>query len=686
MTVASPANLLLLLRDCNRPLPSAAQALPEESFLPMCGLTGLYTAVALGGDALQSVTRAMTRAIAHRGPDDDGVWTDPAAGVALGFRRLAIIDVSPNGHQPMTSASGRYVMAYNGEVYNFQELRRELQDVPYRGHSDTEVMLAAFERWGVRAALQRFVGMFAIALWDRERRRLFLARDRLGKKPLYVFARPGFVAFASELKALAPLPQFDRTLDRDALLAYLRYRYVPAPRTIYRFTRKLEPGCLLEIADPGAPLPASEPYWSLLDAARAGLAQPWDAADPEIVAEGERLLADACRLRMISDVPLGAFLSGGIDSSTVVALMQAGASRPVRTFSVRFAETEYNEADHAARVARHLGTDHTEVTLTADAARDLVPQLPEMFDEPLADAGQLPSFLICQAARREVTVAVAGDGGDELFAGYHRYLEGERLAQAALQIPAAGRRLLAAGVGALRSDQWDRLYRTLAPVLPRGWRHRLPGEKIGKLGSLLRADSAREMYRSLLSAWPEPGALVRGATEPADAFDRAFAANGVADGALLDRMMLADQVHYLPDDLLAKTDRVSMAVSLEVRVPLLDHRVVEWSWRLPRRCKVRDGRGKWLLREVLHRHVPEALVDRPKMGFSVPLDTWLRGPLRDWAEALLAPERLAREGIFEPATVRRAWDGFKSGEGRSAHGLWNILVYQAWAERWRPLA
>jgi asparagine synthase (glutamine-hydrolysing) len=649
----------------------------------MCGLTGFFATPGSTAADVRAAVERMLLPIAHRGPDDAGIWTDPA-GVALGFRRLAIIDLSPRGHQPMRSASGRFTMVFNGETYNFRELRAELEreGARFAGHSDSEVMLAAFERWGVRPAVERFVGMFAIALWDAERRALTLIRDRLGKKPLYVYARPGYVGFASELKALAAGPQFDAMLDRDALAAYLRYRYIPAPLTVYRHVRKLEAGCLLEIADPTAPLPDPVRYWSLREVALAGVRDRVDMSDDELVSETERLLADAARRRMIADVPLGAFLSGGIDSSTVVALMQAGAERPVRTFSVAFREADYDEAAHAARVARHLGTDHTEVRLTDDDACAIVPRLPDLFDEPLADAGQLPTFLICQTARRELTVAVSGDGGDEVFAGYNRYVSGERWTRFALRVPASARRAAAAGIDAVGPAGWDRVHAAVAPALPRALRHRLPGEKAAKLAGLLRAGNAAAMYRDLLSAWREPAALVPGAHEPQTALEQAFATPGLD---LLERMLLTDQLHYLPDDLLAKVDRVSMAVSLEVRVPLLDHRLVEWSWRLPRRAKVRQGTGKWILRRILHRHVPPGLVERPKMGFSVPIDRWLRGALRSWAEALLDETRLRREGVLDGGAVRAAWTRLQAGDARPAHGLWSVLVLQAWLERWRPV-
>lgn len=648
----------------------------------MCGLAGFLTRTRHSSDEQESLLRRMITTIVHRGPDDSGTWSDPAAGVGLGFRRLSILDLSELGHQPMRSRSGRYTMVFNGEVYNFQRLRGELegQGAVFRGHSDSEVLLAAFERWGIDAAVPRFLGMFAIAVWDAERRSLSLIRDQLGIKPMYVYAHAGVVAFGSELKALRAGPAFDASLELEALTAYLRYLYVPAPRTIYRHARKLPPGHILTISDPAAPLPEAIPYWSAEDAACRGLAQPFAGDEREATEELDRLLADAVRLQMQSDVPLGALLSGGIDSSTVVSLMQAASTRPVETFSIGFDQEEYNEAAHAARVAGHLGTNHTGLMLTGQDALDVVPRLPEMFDEPFADPSQIPTFLVCQLARRRVTVALSGDGGDEVFAGYHRYMQGERLVEWMGRVPRPARRLVAAGIGSVSPTGWDRVADLAAPLLPGHLRPRLPGEKLHKIRHLMTADSASTMYRSLLSAWQDPDRLVRGArSEPGDV-ERLLA--GSQPSGLLERMMLADQVTYLPDDLLAKTDRASMAVSLEVRVPLLDHRVVEFGWRLPRSLKIRAGQGKWLLRQVLHRRVPKELVERPKMGFSVPIRHWLQGPLATWAEDYLSPDALARNEELNATAVRDAWVGFKAGRGNLALGLWAVLMYLTWKERW----
>ena len=621
----------------------------------------------------------MTDAIAHRGPDDNGVWVDAPAGIALGFRRLAIVDLSANGHQPMRSASGRLVIIFNGEVFNHQDLRRELASsgCSFRGHSDTEVILAAFEQWGIERAVRRFIGMFAIAVWDTGRRELSLIRDRLGIKPLFVYHRDGLVSFGSELKALIAGPEFDRTLDTAALTSYLRYLYVPAPQSIFRHVVKLAPGHILTIADPTAPLRASVPYWSAEVAAKDGLAAQFSGGDEEAVAELEKLLTDAVRLRMQADVPLGALLSGGIDSSTVVALMQASADRPVKTFTIGFDQHDFDEAAHARAVANHLGTDHTELHLTGSDALALIPRLPEMFDEPLADPSQIPTYLVCELARREVTVALTGDGGDELFGGYNRYIQGERMIVEFQRWPGLLRRFSASGLTSVSPRTWNRVRDTLRPVFPVAGRTRFLGERMHKLGDLLRAESTQGMYRSLLSAWQDPEELVVGG-ESAGIPSGSLAGDNRL--ALMERMMLADQTSYLPDDLLAKVDRASMAISLEARVPILDHRVVEFSWRLPRKFKVRDGRGKWILREILYKHVPQPLVDREKMGFSVPLAKWLAGPLRNWAGDLLlsgdGPEFLRSE------VVRREWDRFLAGDSSNAAGIWAVVMFRAWQDRW----
>lgn len=647
----------------------------------MCGFAGILSTAGFSREELDEHVTRMTEPITHRGPDDAGVWGDEHAGVAFGFRRLAIIDVSPLGHQPMTSPSGRYVMVFNGEIYNFKELRRELEShgFRFRGGSDTEVMLAAFERWGVRESVPRFVGMFASAVWDAQRRELVLVRDRLGKKPLFVYQEPGLITFGSELKALFAGPSFDRTIDRAALSSYLRYLYVPAPKSIFQRAIKVPAAHLLTISDPRRPLPSPEPYWSLREAARRGLSQPFEGSDADAIDELDRQMADAVTRRLCADVPLGALLSGGIDSSAVVAFMQEASSQPVKTYTIGFAEEEFNEAQHAAAVARHLGTQHTELMLTGDDACALVPRMADIFDEPLADPSQMPTLLVSQLARREVTVALCGDGGDELFGGYNRYVYGSRVLPRLERVPTGIRRRVGAGMGRVSSTTWDRMHRLTAAVLP-GVPAAHFGERVLKLSHVMNAGSVGGMYRSLLSAWQDPGDIVCDSAADADENERIL--DGSEPVSLLDRMMLADQLVYLPDDLLAKVDRASMAVSLEVRAPLVDHRLVEFSWRLPSGLKLRDGVGKWVLRQVLYRRVPKALVERPKMGFSVPIDRWLRGPLQRWAGDLLEPGELAGTGLFNPAAILEAWQGLQLGRPAGA-ALWAVIMFQAWKARWQ---
>ena len=653
----------------------------------MCGIAGLWQTRGMSEGELGRSAVRMADSLAHRGPDDAGQWVDARAGVALGFRRLAIVDLSPNGRQPMRSVSGRYTIVFNGEVYNHSALRAELEaaGAAFRGHCDAEVIVAAFERWGVEASVRRFVGMFAIAAWDAGRRELTLVRDRLGIKPLFVHAEPGCVSFGSELRAVRTGPRFEDAVDPTSVAAYLRYLYVPAPATIHPRVRKLLPGHLLTVRDPERPLPPARPFWALDEVALAGAAAPLELSDAEAVARFEALLTDAVRLRMEADVPLGALLSGGVDSATVVAVMQAASRAPVRTFTIGFDQREHDESRPARAIARHLGTDHTELRVGGREALGVVAALPDIADEPLADPSLIPTYLVCRLARRHVTVALTGDGGDELFAGYTRYLAGPRLIEWADRWPRPVRRLASACTRSLGPETWTRLHATVAPLLPAAWRTRLAGTKLRKLGRVLAGDGMEERYRALVSAWTDPGALVDGGPEPDTRADALFRL-GTGRLDLMERMMLADQGGYLPDDLLAKVDRASMAVSLEARVPLLDHRLVELSWRLPRRFKVRQGTGKWILRQVLARHLPPALVAREKVGFTVPLAAWLRGPLREWAGDLLEPSRLGGIDGLRPSPVRREWDRLRRGNGDQALGVWAVLLLVAWRERWGPSA
>lgn len=642
----------------------------------MCGFTGLLDPSATQ-DSLSACATAMAAAIIHRGPDDGGVWLDPSVGLALAHRRLSILDLSPLGHQPMASASGRFVIAYNGEVYNFGDLRTELtaHGVAFRGHSDTEVLLAAIEAWGIEQTCRRANGMFAFALWDRESRTLTLGRDRFGQKPLYYGTVGGRFLFGSELKALTAHPGFDGRLDHDSLTLFLRHGYVPAPRSIWRGIAKLTPGCLLQVGADGS-FTAPHPYWSALDAARLGLSTPFDGDAADAADALETLLDDAVGKCMVADVPLGAFLSGGVDSSAVVALMQKRSARPVRTFSIGFADAAYDESKHAAAVARHLGTDHTELTVTEAEALDVIPSLPAMYDEPFADSSQVPTYLLSKLTRAHVTVSLSGDGGDEVFGGYNRYLWGRQLGRLIHTVPGGVRRLGCAALTALPVAGWDGLAAAARPLLPGRLRVAHPGDKLHKLAGVAGAADAETAYLGLTSLWHDP-ALLTGTPEPASAV--VGAARSLA-GDLVERMMMADTVTYLPDDILVKVDRASMAVSLESRIPLLDHRIYEFAWSLPLGLKLAGGQGKRPLRDVLYRHVPRPLIERPKMGFGVPIGDWLRGQLRDWAENLLSEDRLSRQGLLEPRLIRRAWAEHQSGRRNWQHQLWAVLMLQAWLD------
>ena len=621
----------------------------------------------------------MTDTLVHRGPDDGGVWEDIRAGIALGNRRLAIVDLSPEGHQPMRSASGRYVLAFNGEIYNFWMLREELEGRghPFRGHSDTEVMLAAFTEWGIEGALERFNGMFAFALWDREERSLHLARDRMGEKPLYYGRMGDVLLFGSELKALRAHPRFKGEVSRNALALYLRHNYIPAPYTIYEGIRKLPPGTRLTIDEAGN-APGPVPYWSAKEAAERGVANPFGGSEAEAVDELDGLLRDSIGMRMIADVPLGAFLSGGIDSSTVVALMQAQSDRPVKTFSIGFYEDEYSEADYAKEVARHLGTDHTELYVTPEEAMSVIPKLPTLYDEPFSDSSQIPTYLVSELARRHVTVSLSGDGGDELFAGYNRYFWGRSIWHKIGWVPPALRGAAAGALTAVSPQGWDRIFKRLGPVLPGKVRQRMPGDRLHKLAGVLSVKSPEAMYMSLVSLWQRPDFIVVGGSEPPTTLTDPGRWAELPD--FTQRMMYLDTVTYLPDDILVKVDRASMGVSLEGRIPFLDHRLVEFAWRVPLGMKIKDGKGKWLLRQVLNRYVPKKLIERPKMGFGVPIDAWLRGPLREWAEDLLNERRLSGEGFFDPYPIREKWSEHLSGRRNWQYQLWDVLMFEAWLE------
>lgn len=647
----------------------------------MCGIAGFLEAVPLSSaEVLTQVARRMSDTLRHRGPDDGGVWADAGAGIALTMRRLAILDLSPAGHQPMTSPSGRFVIVFNGEIYNCEDLRRDLlaqePALRFRGHSDTEVMLQAFERWGIADAIVRFNGMFAFAVWDCANRTLTLARDRFGEKPLYYGVSHNTLLFGSELKALRVHPGFSDEMDLGAVALYLRHNCIPAPYSIYRRFRKLPPGTLVTFTA-GNFDAKPQTYWSLRQVAESGVLNPYHGNEQDAVENLESLLRDAVKIRMYSDVPLGAFLSGGIDSSTVVALMQSQSGIPVRTFSIGLRESAYDEAPEAARVAKHLGTDHTEFYVTPQEAMAVVPRLPAIYDEPFADSSQIPTFLVAQLARRYVTVSLSGDGGDEMFGGYNRHTWGGPLWQQMKRIPLPLRRAGAAAVTALSPDAWDALYRVASPFLGPKWKQRTVGYKLHKMASMMSSRDAYEMYCRFASHWFEPEKILPGVTEPPS-----LLTNG--DRPRLpspaEQMMYLDSVTYLPDDILAKVDRATMAVSLEGRIPFLDHRVAEFAWRLPLRFKVRERVGKWVLRQVLYRHVPREMIERPKFGFGIPLDSWLRGPLREWAESLLDESRLRNQGLFDPRPIRRTWKEHLAGRLHGEFHIWDILMFQAWLD------
>ena len=638
----------------------------------MCGITGfLDIKQRSSASELRTIAGAMAETLRHRGPDAQTVWVDAERGIALGHTRLSIIDLSTAGAQPMLSSCGRFVLSYNGEVYNAGELRIELEKAGrrFRGHSDTEVIVEGCAVWGVQPTVERLIGMFALAVWDQRDKRLTLVRDRLGIKPLYWGQQNGRLLFASELKALRVLPDWRGALDRNALAAYLRYGYVPAPACIYQGIQKLMPGTLLEFSATGDPQTRS--YWSLRDIAEQGQQNPLDISDHEAEGLLEALLADAVKRRLVSDVPLGMFLSGGVDSSAVAALMQAASPRPIRTFSIGFREQSYDEAHHAKRVASHLKTEHEELYVTSAEAQAVIPKLPTIYDEPFADSSQIPTFLVSQMTRRHVTVALSGDGGDELFAGYNRYNAGLSLARTARILPRSVRAALAVATKSVSPQGWDSIF----ALMPGRIRPRQAGDKMHKLAAVLPEDAAG-FYKHLISQWEGAWRLVSNVDEPRHALSDAQTRGRFADD--LSWMQYLDMATYLPDDILTKVDRASMAVSLEARVPLLDHRVVELAWRLPNRFKVRDGKGKWLLRQVLYKYVPKSLIERPKMGFGVPIDAWLRGPLKAWAEDLLDPTVLKKTGILDPIPILQKWTEHQSGARNWQHFLWNVLMFEAW--------
>lgn len=650
----------------------------------MCGLVGFLN-VAFSGNWAATI-RQMNTTLSHRGPDDEGVWIDEAAGIALGHRRLAILDLSPAGHQPMISACGRYVLVFNGEIYNHLQLRQELTVLgaapPWRGHSDTETLLAAFSHWGVAETLERLVGMFALALWDRENRLLTLARDRIGEKPLYYGWVNGALVFASELKAIRAYPAFANPINRDALALYFRYSWIPAPYSIYEYIWKLPAGTYLQwFAETLSPNTQGTPqaYWSLESVIAKGLAHPFQGTEDEAATELEHLLRQSLKGQLLADVPLGAFLSGGVDSSTVVALMQSLSSQPVKTFTIGFYEDAYNEAQHAKAVAQHLGTDHTEYYLTGQEARDVIPKLPQLYDEPFADSSQIPTHLVSMIARQHVTVALSGDGGDELFGGYVRYFLAPIIWKKIEPLPKPIRGTLASLLKGLSPRQWEQLVGGLSIFLPQNLRYTTIGDKVAKLAKLCEMTSEKEVYLSFLSLIDLPSQFVLNSQEPLLIQEKLAQLGYQLPSESY--MMALDLLTYLPDDLLIKVDRAAMGVSLETRIPFLDHRIVEFAWTLPLQMKIRQQQGKQVVRKLLCRYVPSTLIERPKMGFGIPLAQWLRSELRDWGAELLNPTRLKQEGYLHPSLIEQYWQEHQAGKRNWASQLWEVLMFQLWLER-----
>jgi len=649
----------------------------------MCGLTGFITSGSANNERLQVVVHTMTDTITHRGPDDSGIWVDDQAGIALGHRRLAVQDISPQGHQPMLSVSGRFVIVFNGEIYNFRAIRRQIDteaSICWRGHSDTEILLAAIEHWGLRKTLKESVGMFAFALWDRQERNLTIVRDRLGEKPLYYGWQGHTFLFGSELKALRFHPDWRGEIDCDALALYLRHSYIPSPYSIYKGIYKLMPGTYLNIPIniKKGDIPDAESYWPIKKIVEDNMRRPLDCSDLDAVDRLDQLLRETIRDKMISDVPLGAFLSGGIDSSLVVAMMQAESHQPVKTFSIGFYDEYYNEAKYARAVANHLGTEHSELYVTDEQAMNVIPRLAYLYDEPFADSSQIPTLLVAEMAKKYVTVALSGDGGDELFCGYTRYFLALMLWGKLERIPDIVCSQAASMIKAVPLEVLNSLLGWLSPAVARFGRMGTIGDKLHKGAELLRVGNPVALHQYLTSHWKQPEKIVLGSAEPLTAFTDPQKQANLHE--LMLEMMFLDLISYLPDDILVKVDRAAMGVSLETRIPMLDHRVVEFAWRLPLSMKARNGQGKWILKQVLDKYIPHKLIDRPKMGFGVPLDVWLRGPLFEWAANLLDEKKLNEDGFFDSQAICRKWSEHLSEKRNWAYYLWDVLMFQAWFE------
>ncbi|MDC5850447.1 asparagine synthase (glutamine-hydrolyzing) [Vibrio europaeus] len=655
----------------------------------MCGIVGYLSYQHENSDILFDNTTKMADALITRGPDSHGIWLEPELGLGLGHRRLAIQDLSEAGHQPMISNCGRFTIVFNGEIYNHNEIRSELETLNigytqtgWRGHSDTETLLAALSAWGIEKSLQKLVGMFAFALWDKQKKTLTLARDRIGEKPLYYGLVGHRLFLGSELKALMVHPSFNTDIDSSSLSLLLRYNNIGFNQSILSGVKKLPPGTWLEVTESALRsqrLPVPSVYWSLAEVAQTGISNPFEGDEKDAVYSLDSLLKQSISGQMISDVQLGAFLSGGIDSTTIVSMLQSLSNTPVKTFTIGFNEAGYNEADHAREIANYLGTDHSELFVSEKDMLDSVARLPSLYSEPFADVSQIPTFLVSEMAAKEVRVSLSGDAGDELFGGYNRYFRATSIWKKLGWLPRPFRLALAGAITSLPPSQWNTVFKNLERLVPSGWRYSTPGDKLHKLADMLAVRCPEDIYSALVSHWkPTELNVVRGV----DCFttDLTIQTDSIPVSAvtLEERMMFLDSITYLPDDILAKVDRAAMGVSLETRVPFLDHRVVEFAWTLPLSMKIRQGEGKWLVRQVLGKHVPIEMVERPKTGFSVPIDSWLRGPLKGWASELLDPTSMNQQGFFESSMIERKWREHLSGERNNAHQLWSVLMYQSW--------
>ncbi|PWS28191.1 asparagine synthase (glutamine-hydrolyzing) [Pedobacter yonginense] len=642
----------------------------------MCGIAGFLTRDRTQKDNAERELRNMGDAIKHRGPDDYGVWSDEDRGIGFSHRRLSILDLSIHGHQPMMSDSNRYVLIFNGEIYNHLELRTALEResiIQWKGHSDTETILKSVELIGIDETIKSLTGMFAIAIWDKEEELLYLVRDRMGEKPLFYGWQGNTFVFGSELKALRSHKSFKNEIDRNALASYFKYSYVPAPQSIYLGISKLVPGSILKVSIKNQ-TPEITKYWDLKEIIALSQLEREQANDPiKLIEDLDSLLTDSIKKQMLSDVPLGAFLSGGIDSSTIVGIMQSQSSRPVKTFTIGFDEERYNEAEHAKAIANHLSTEHTELYVRADDALNVIPLLHEIYDEPFADSSQIPTYLVTKLAKQNVTVSLSGDAGDELFSGYNRYIMANSTWSKLDKLPLSLRKTLAKSINFISPEAWNSIYKGVRNVVPKQYRMENFGDKIHKSSTVISSKNQEELYNRLITQWPDNDCIVIGGLAQNE-----YKLNQFDNDSNIENMMALDLLTYLPDDILVKVDRAAMSNSLETRVPFLDHRVIEFAWKVPLAYKLREGKGKWLLRQVLYKYVPKELIERPKMGFGVPIDAWLRGPLRAWSEDLLNENQMIKDGFLNPKPIRLKWQEHLSGKRNWQHHLWTVLMFQAW--------